>query len=112
MLSLPTFESRDARIAHYEDVIEFLAPIFAQQSRDHWCAELTRLEVPHAPVRTSTEVVDSAQAKALGLVLEDPAGPFGAFRTIRSPLSFDGARATAVTAPPSLGQHDNVWKKG
>ncbi|MEY3658706.1 MAG: hypothetical protein RL425_1467 [Pseudomonadota bacterium] len=110
MLSLPAFESRDARIAHYDDVIEFLAPIFATQSRDHWCAELTTLEVPHSPVRTSTEVADSSQAKALGLVVEDPNGPHGPFRTIRSPLSFDGERAVSVTAPPVLGQHDKVWK--
>lgn len=110
MLSLPAFESRDARIAHYDDVIEFLAPIFATQSRDHWCTELTTLEVPHAPVRTSTEVAASPQAKALGLVVEDPNGPHGPFRTIRSPLSFDGERAVSVTAPPVLGQHDKVWK--
>jgi crotonobetainyl-CoA:carnitine CoA-transferase CaiB-like acyl-CoA transferase len=110
MLSLPAFESRDARIAHYDDVIEFLAPIFATQSRDHWCTELTTLEVPHAPVRTSTEVAASPQAKALGLVVEDPNGPHGPFRTIRSPLSFDGERAVSVTAPPTLGQHDKVWK--
>ena len=110
MLSLPAFESRDARIAHYDDVIEFLAPIFATQSRDQWCTELTTLEVPHAPVRTSTEVAASPQAKALGLVVEDPNGPHGPFRTIRSPLSFDGERAVSVTAPPVLGQHDKVWK--
>lgn len=110
MLSLPAFESREARIAHYDDVIEFLAPIFATQSRDHWCTELTTLEVPHAPVRTSTEVAASPQAKALGLVVEDPNGPHGPFRTIRSPLSFDGERAVSVTAPPTLGQHDKVWK--
>ncbi len=110
MLSLPAFESRDARIAHYDDVIEFLAPIFATQSRDHWCTELTTLEVPHSPVRSSTEVAASPQAKALGLVVEDPNGPHGPFRTIRSPLSFDGERAVSVTAPPVLGQHDKVWK--
>ena len=110
MLSLPAFESREARISHYDDVIEFLAPIFATQSRDHWCTELTTLEVPHAPVRTSTEVAASPQAKALGLVVEDPNGPHGPFRTIRSPLSFDGERAVSVTAPPVLGQHDKVWK--
>lgn len=110
MLSLPAFESREARISHYDDVIEFLAPIFATQSRDHWCTELTTLEVPHSPVRTSTEVADSPQAKALGLVVEDPNGPHGPFRTIRSPLSFDGERAVSVTAPPVLGQHDKVWK--
>lgn len=106
MLSLPAFKNRDARIAHYDDVITFLAPIFKTRDRDHWCAELTRLEVPNAPVRSSAEVLESSQAKALGLAVEDPNGPHGLFRTIRSPLAFDGERMTEVTAPPVLGQHD------
>lgn len=106
MLQLPAFASRDARIAHYEDVVAFLAPIFAEKDRAWWTAELTRLEVPNSEVRTSAEVLASEQAQVLGLEVSDPAGPHGAFRTIRSPLSFDGMRMTAVTAPPVLGQHD------
>lgn len=111
MLARPEFASRDARIAHYDDVVAFLAPIFATKTRDAWCAALAAGEVPHAPVHTSAEVLESPQAKALGLCVEDPAGPHGAFRTIRSPLSFDGERMTRVTAPPVLGQHDAEIKQ-
>ncbi len=107
MLSLPAFESRDARIANYDAVIDYLAPIFRTRPRDQWCDELARLEVPHAPVRSSVEVIESAQAEALGLCIHDPNGPHGPFRTIRSPLSFDGERAEAVTAPPVLGAHND-----
>jgi crotonobetainyl-CoA:carnitine CoA-transferase CaiB-like acyl-CoA transferase len=110
MLARPEFASREARIAHYEDVIAFLAPVFAAKTRNEWCALLSAGEVPHAPVQTSTEVLASPQAQALGLCVEDPAGPHGVFRTIRSPLSFDGERMTSVTAPPVLGQHDNEIK--
>ena len=106
MLTLPAFASRDARIAHYDDVVAFLAPIFVTRSREDWCAELSRLEVPNSPVRTSAEVLESEQAKVLGIMVADPDGPNGHFRTIRSPLSFDGERMTEVTAPPLLGQHD------
>lgn len=106
MLGLPAFESRDARIAHYEDVVAFLAPIFATRDRAHWTAELTRLEVPNSEVRKSVEVLESEQAKVLGLEVIDPNGPHGEFRTIRSPLSFDGERMTEVTAPPVLGADD------
>lgn len=106
MLALPAFESRDARIAHYEDVVSYLAPIFAARDRAHWTHELTRLEVPNSEVRTSEEVLESAQAKALGIEVCDPAGPHGEFRTIRSPLSFDGERMGEVKAPPLLGQDD------
>ena len=111
MLARPAFASREARIAHYEDVVAFLAPIFASRPRDVWCAALNAGEVPHAPVATSAEVLASPQAQALGLCVEDPAGPHGVFRTIRSPLSFDGERMTQVTAPPTIGQHDNEIKR-
>lgn len=106
MLAMPQFATREARIAHYEDVVAFLAPIFLTKPRDQWCAELQAREVPHSPVRTSAEVAESAQAAALGLVVEDPDGPHGPWRSIRSPVSFDGERMTAVTAPPLLGADD------
>ena len=102
MLARPEFASRDARIANYDAVVAFLAPIFASQPRDWWEARLHAHEVPHAPVRDSREVIESAQARHLGLMLEAE-GPDGPFRTIRSPLSFDGVAARSVTAPPVLG---------
>ncbi|MBT2187853.1 CaiB/BaiF CoA transferase family protein [Sphingobium nicotianae] len=108
MLGLPQFATRDARIDHYEDVVAFLAPIFATRDRDDWCGHLQALEVPHSPVRSSAEVAASPQAAALGLVIEDPDGPHGRFRTIRSPVSFDGERMTQVTAPPVLGADNDT----
>ncbi|OYU14461.1 MAG: carnitine dehydratase [Alphaproteobacteria bacterium PA4] len=102
MLALPAFASREARIAHYEDVVAFLAPIFATRPRAAWTARLTELEVPNAAVATAREVLDSPQAKALELEISAP-GPMGDFHTIRSPLSFDGERSLTVTAPPLLG---------
>ncbi len=106
MLKLPMFESREARIANYENVIGFLAPIFKTRDRQTWCDTLRELEVPHAPVNTAQEAIESEQAKALQLCVEDPNGPHGPFRTIRSPVTFDGERALDVTAPPVLGADD------
>jgi crotonobetainyl-CoA:carnitine CoA-transferase CaiB-like acyl-CoA transferase len=103
MLSMPQFATRDARIEHYEDVVAFLAPLFRNRARDEWCDILLAGEVPHSPVRTSAEVAQSPQAQALGLVIEDPDGPHGVWRTIRSPIAFDGERMTEVSAPPVLG---------
>lgn len=111
MLSLPAFESREARIAHYEDVVAFLAPIFATRSRDEWTDVLTRLEVPNSAVLDSAEVLGTEQAKVLGIEVADPEGPHGEFRTIRFPLSFDGERMDSVTAPPVLGADDATVRR-
>jgi len=110
MLAMPAFASRDARIAHYEDVVAFLAPIFATRTRDAWHKRLTELEVPNAPVATSAEMLESPQAEHLQLLVSAP-GPMGEFRTIRSPLSFDGERSLTVTAPPLLGADNNAILK-
>lgn len=107
MLARPEFASRSARIANYETVAAFLAPLFLMRTRAEWCAELERLEVPHSPVYSAPEVIETAQARHLQLTVEDPAGPRGVFRTIRSPVSFDGERMLAVSAPPTLGQHND-----
>jgi hypothetical protein len=34
------------------------------------------------------------------------------WRTVRSPVSFDGERALQVTAPPLLGDHNEVLRSG
>jgi crotonobetainyl-CoA:carnitine CoA-transferase CaiB-like acyl-CoA transferase len=108
MLHMPTFATRAARIANYEDALAFMAPIFATQPMSYWEQRLRELEVPNAPVLAPEDVVDSAQAKHLGLILESD-GPRGRFQTIRSPVRLGGKRDTQVTAPPVLGaDNDSV----
>jgi crotonobetainyl-CoA:carnitine CoA-transferase CaiB-like acyl-CoA transferase len=102
MLQRPEFESRPARIANYENVVAFLAPIFATQPRSHWEERLTALEVPHSAVYSSKEVVEGDLAAHHQLVVEGE-GPRGKFRTIRNPIRFDGEVETSVTPPPELG---------
>jgi len=36
----------------------------------------------------------------------------GSFRTVRSPVSFDGERPLEVTAPPVLGEHNEELARG
>ena len=109
MLQLDMFESREARIANYEKVIDFLAPIFKTRTRQQWCDILRNFEVPHAPVNTSEEAIKSEQAKALSLCIEDANGPHGVFKTIRSPVTFDGQRALDITALRCLGRTTKSW---
>ncbi|RZJ25940.1 MAG: CoA transferase [Haliea sp.] len=106
------FATREARIAHQEDLIAVLGPIFAGRDRAEWCRRLEANDVPHAPMYTTAEVPDDPQARHLQLFVEAAHPVTGTYRTVRSPVSFDGERALDVTAPPLLGQHNADFRGG
>jgi crotonobetainyl-CoA:carnitine CoA-transferase CaiB-like acyl-CoA transferase len=105
LLAQPEFSTREARISNYEAMVALLAPLFLRHPRDWWTQRLAQFDVPHAPVLDSREVVESEQARHLGLMVEAE-GPRGTFRTVRSPVSYDGERDGKVVPPPLLGQHN------
>ena len=108
----PRFATREARIEHQGALIELLTTIFRTRERAEWCRRLEALDVPHAPMYTTNEVPEDSQAKHLQLFVETehPAG--GRWRSVRSPVSFDGERALDVRAPPLLGDHDATLRAG
>ena len=108
----PRFATRQARIENQEALMHVLAGIFKLQPRAVWCERLAALDVPHAPMYTSAEVPEDPQAKHLQLFVEAPHPVAGTFRTVRSPVSYDGERSLAVTAPPLLGQHNAEFAAG
>lgn len=111
----PRFATREARIAHQSELIELLSAIFRTRERAEWCRRLEALDVPYAPVYDTNEVPDDPQARHLQLFVDaaHPADPQGGrWRTVRSPVSFDGERALEVTAPPLLGDHNEALRSG
>ena len=106
MLSRPQFADRSARIENYEAVVAFLAPIFLTRDREEWRTRLLEHEVPSSPVYASNEVLETAQVRYLELEVSADHPEMGKFRTIRSPVSFDGERAEDVLPPPVLGEHN------
>lgn len=106
------FATRAARIAHQEDLIEVLRPIFLQHGRPEWCRRLEANDVPHSPMYTTAEVPDDPQARHLQLFVETEHPVAGTFRTVRSPVSFDGQRPLQVSAPPLLGEHNAELSQG
>jgi crotonobetainyl-CoA:carnitine CoA-transferase CaiB-like acyl-CoA transferase len=99
----PRFADRPGRIAHQEDLIRVLGERFRQRPRAEWCRRLEARDVPHAPMYDTAEALQDPQARHLQLEVSAPHPEGGEWRTIRSPVSFDGARAAEVTAPPTLG---------
>lgn len=111
----PRFADREARNVHQDLLIDLLSERFRQRDRAEWCRRLEALDVPHAPMYATDEVPQDAQAQHLQLFVDapHPGQPDGGrWRTVRSPVSFDGERALEVTAPPLLGDHDAVLRSG
>jgi crotonobetainyl-CoA:carnitine CoA-transferase CaiB-like acyl-CoA transferase len=104
LLQDPRFATRPCRIAHHDDLIALMAPIFATRSRDTWCAALEAAGVPYSPAYDSDEALEDPQAQHLNLKVESTHPRMGAFRTVRSPFSFDGSPELAVTPPPVLDE--------
>jgi len=99
----PRFANREGRIAHQEDLIALLGGLFRQHDRATWCARLGAPAVPHRPMYDTLEAMAYPQARHLQLEVSAPHPEGGTWRTVRSPVSFDGERALEVTAPPVLG---------
>ncbi|MFN7010239.1 MAG: CaiB/BaiF CoA transferase family protein [Allorhizobium sp.] len=101
----PRFAERLKRIAHQDDLIEILTPVFKSASRDEWCARLEAAEVPYSPAYDSNEALEDPQARHLQIAVTVPHPTRGEFTTVRAPYSFDGEAELDVTPPPMLDQH-------
>ena len=99
----PRFATREARIEHQEELIELLGRAFQRRSRDDWCERLQALDVPHAPMYDTAEALHDPQALHLQLTTSATHPVMGLFRTVRSPVSFDGERALQVRAAADAG---------
>jgi crotonobetainyl-CoA:carnitine CoA-transferase CaiB-like acyl-CoA transferase len=102
----PRFADRMARIEHQEALIELLGQRFAERDRQEWCQRLEAQDVPHAPMYDTSEALQDAQARHMEIEIEGQHPTLGAWKTVRSPVSFDGVRAREVTPPPTLGEHN------
>ena len=108
----PRFATREGRIENQEALMHVLGAIFVLRTRADWCARLLAQDVPHSPMYTTAEVPNDPQAQHLQLFVEAQHPTMGKFRTVRSPVSFDGERALDVTAPPVLGEHNLDFAAG
>lgn len=101
----PRFADRFARIQNHEALIAALAEDFRRRPRAEWCALLEAEDVPYAPVYHTDEVVEDPQVKHLGIEVESQHPTMGRFRSVRSPVSYDGDRTARSEAPPTLDEH-------
>jgi crotonobetainyl-CoA:carnitine CoA-transferase CaiB-like acyl-CoA transferase len=101
----PRFADRFGRIQNYDAMIGTLAASFRLRPRAEWCALLEAEDVPHAPVYHTDEVVADPQVKHMGIEVETQHPEMGRFRSVRSPVTYDGKPTSEIKAPPTLNEH-------
>ncbi|MBE8591942.1 CoA transferase [Pseudomonas sp. MAFF 301449] len=99
--------NREMRIKNQELLIDLLGSAFIRFDRAEWCSRLELEDVPHSPMYDTSEALEDPQAKHLQLEISAPHPMKGQWRTVRSPVSFDGERSLEVTAPPLLGEYNS-----
>lgn len=105
LLEDPRFADRHARIANQDDLIVVLREIFKERPRSEWCRRLEERDVPYASMYDSSEALEDPQAKHLQIEVRAQHPTMGEFRTVRSPVTYDGERSLSVIAPPTLDEH-------
>ena len=96
--------SRDRR-RNAEALVAIFDEIFGRRTRDEWAAILAQHDVWWAPINAYEDVVNDAQARAIGAFVEMPsmAGDGTTQTTLATPLDFGAGPAAPPRAPPQLG---------
>lgn len=105
------FSTREGRIDNQDQLIVMLGKIFKTKPRAAWCTRLEAEDVPHAPMYDSSEALEDEQAKHLQLLVSGIHPALGVFKTVRSPVSYDGVRPLEVVPPPLLDEHSVQIRK-
>jgi crotonobetainyl-CoA:carnitine CoA-transferase CaiB-like acyl-CoA transferase len=98
------FETRLARIENHEALNAALDASFSKQPMQHWVEQLSRHDVPFAPVNRIDEVVQNPQVRHLGLIVPVQ-NAHGGKQAVRPAVQFDGEHAHEVRTAPLLDEH-------
>lgn len=98
------YMERERRVNDSTGLIALLRAVFLERDRAEWCGLLEQHDVPFAPVYNAQEALTDPQVEHLQMQITGYHPNRGEFRTIRSPLTYDGVRVTQVVPPPELDQ--------
>jgi crotonobetainyl-CoA:carnitine CoA-transferase CaiB-like acyl-CoA transferase len=99
----PRFATNAQRVAHREELIALLEAEFGARKAAEWVRRCRRAAIPVSLVRGVREALRTDAGRALVAEVEHPEA--GTFAVLRNPVRLNGARHSAGSAPPLLGEH-------
>jgi len=100
------FATNSARVHHRELLVALLEDIFRTKRAQSWVTKCRRASIPASLVRGVREALQTNGGRSLVESIEHP--EIGAYETMRNPVRVNGARRSARSAPPALGQHTDA----
>jgi crotonobetainyl-CoA:carnitine CoA-transferase CaiB-like acyl-CoA transferase len=100
----PRYATNAERVAHRQEVVDMLKPIFTVRTTARWIADLEAANVPCGPINRVDQVFADPQAiaRALTVTMAHATGPM---TLVASPLRLSATPPEYRNAPPLLGEH-------
>lgn len=93
------------RVKHRQELIDHLATLFARQTTDEWCAKISPMGIPIAPIRNIQQTFEHPQAVDRGVVVEVDHPRAGLIKIQAPAVRYGQSKMHVVRPPPVLGQH-------
>lgn len=101
----PRFATSAARAANRAVLVPEVQAILLTRPAEAWLALLSEAQVPAGPINTVRQALESPQATARGMVVEQTHPVMGAVRTIAQPLALTATPPAYRRPPPMVGEH-------
>jgi Predicted acyl-CoA transferases/carnitine dehydratase len=100
----PRFATNGDRVVHRAELRPILAARFRDRGAAAWLAALDAASIPCGPINDTVSAFASAEAQALGMVVEQEHPAWGLIRQVGIPFKLSATPATIRTPPPALGE--------
>ncbi len=104
----PKFLDNPNRVENQALLYAQIEALIAKHTTAYWMETLDAAGIPCSPVNNLEQMLQHPQTQALGLIQDVPDTEM---RFLGLPLSFDGIRPTARSAPPKLGEHTEILNR-
>lgn len=101
----PDFATSAARAANRARLVPMVADVLASRGAEEWLALFSGAGIPAGPVHSVRDALESEQARARGLVVEQDHDVWGTVRTVAQPLALAATPPVYRLPPPLLGEH-------
>ncbi len=101
----PRFATSAARAANRALLVPEVQAILKTREAEAWLALLADAQVPAGPIATVRKALESPQATARGMVVQQVHPVMGGVRTIAQPLALTATPPSYRRPPPMVGEH-------